>query len=162
MRKPALLLFLQLILLFNHTLTANAKLTLDEPTSKNVNNRIIEEMEQEAEIEQVRYKGIIPAPEVKLYGHDPNKTIGEKIKEGTVELNDVPFILLYLIDFFSTIAGTVTVIAILYAGILFLTSGLTEAKEQAKNTLFYAIIGLITTFALAWMLPAFIQIWITS
>jgi type IV secretion system pilin len=162
MRKSAFLFFLQFICIFSFLPTTNAELTLDETTSENVKNRATEKSEQEAEIEQVLYEGIIPSPKVKLYGHDTTKTIGTKIKDGTVELNDLPFILIYLINFLSKIAGTIAVLMLIWAGMQFIASGLTEAKEQAKNTLFYALIGVVVTFSLAWMLPAFIQLWLTS
>lgn len=106
--------------------------------------------------------GIIPAP--KLAAGEVCKAasqdLGCKIKTGRVQLKDFPRIVIHLIDLFSKLAGTISVIILLIAGWLFIFSGLTEDKEKAKNTLKYALIGLTVTM-LAWVIVNVLQTQLT-
>jgi len=99
-------------------------------------------------------KGIIPESEEK-------NDLGDKIKNGTIALSDLPEFIIYLIDLATKIAGTIAVGFLIYGGFLFILSGLTEKKEEAKNTIKYSFIGLIITF-LAWLIVNFIQMLFTS
>ena len=78
-------------------------------------------------------------------------SLGYKIERGTLSLNDIPLVILHLIDLVTRIAGTIAVLVIIYGGFQLIYSGLTEAKEEAKNTIKYAIIGLFVTF-MAWFI----------
>lgn len=101
------------------------------------------------------FKGIIPADE-------GEGSIGKKIASGEVSLNDVPIVIIYLIDLLTKLAGTVAVVFILYAGFQLITSGLDEsAREEAKNTLQYAAIGLVVCL-LAWVIVNLIQVQLTA
>jgi len=88
-------------------------------------------------------------------------SIGTKIKGGCVGLADIPIIIIKLIDLCTKLAGTIAVIFGLYAGYQMITSGITEDRESAKNTLKYAAIGLVVTLT-AWIIVNVIQVQLTS
>ena len=100
------------------------------------------------------FKGVIPAP-------DGPGSLGQKIKDGSIHMADIPAVLIHIIDLVTLLAGTVAVIFLLYGGIQFIFSGLTEDKEAAKNTIKWAIIGLIITFS-AWIVVNLIQVQLTG
>lgn len=112
------------------------------------------------------FYGVVPSPDA-----DNNATcaadeiagmdIGSKIAQGCVQLSDMPIIIIGLIDLLTKLAGTVAVGFILYAGFQLILSGVTEDRESAKNTLKYAIMGLVLTF-LAWFIVNLIQVQLTS
>ncbi len=87
--------------------------------------------------------------------------LGTKIKGGCVQLSDVPFIVIHLIDLFTKLAGTIAVIFLLYAGFQMIISGVTDDREKAKNTIKYALTGLIVSF-LAWVIVNLVQVQLTS
>jgi len=136
----------------------------------NTKTQVIHESQSK---ERVQYRGIIPAPGDGVLGgyesggeYSPKKQsirrdIGQKIADGELSLNDVPYLFLYLINFGSRIAGVITIGMLVWVGILFLSTGVTDSKENAKNALSYAIIGLIVTFS-AWLIPGVIQIQLSS
>lgn len=100
------------------------------------------------------FDGIIPNKDSVVgtsEGDEKVRQIAERVKNGTLDLTDVFIFILKLIDLVTKIAGSIAVIAILYASIQFMVSGVTDEKEQAKTTLKYAIIGLIVTFG-AWLM----------
>jgi hypothetical protein len=88
-------------------------------------------------------------------------SLGTKIKGGCVQLRDVPFIVIHLIDLFTKLAGTIAVIFLLYAGFQMIVSGVTDDREKAKNTIKYAVTGLIVSF-LAWVIVNLVQVQLTS
>jgi hypothetical protein len=88
-------------------------------------------------------------------------TLGEVFQNGTLSLVHIPYLLIYLMDFFTKIAGTLAVLAIVWGGIQYVFSGVTEEKESAKNTLKYAIIGLFVTFW-AWIAVNMVQVALTG
>jgi len=95
--------------------------------------------------------GLIPA----------DGTLGEAFLDGSMSLDLMPHYMIYGIDLFSKMAGTIAVAMILYGGLQYVVSGVTEEKESAKNTLKYAVIGLAVTF-LAWIGVNMLQIYITA
>jgi len=121
-------------------------------------------------------QGIIPAPKEEgmttcgaaLQG-DPSTymanlkdmDLGMKIKGGCVQLSDVPKIVIHLIDILTKLAGTIAVIFLLYAGFQMIVSGVTDDREKAKNTIKYALTGLIVSF-LAWVIVNLVQVQLTS
>jgi len=104
-------------------------------------------------------RGIIPIPGGGIM-NAKNEDIGDKIRDGELNLNDLPFIIVYWINYLTRLAGVLCVLMVVYGGLKFVLSGVTEDKEGAKNTLTYALGGLVVTF-LAWVLIAFIQLWLT-
>ncbi len=104
--------------------------------------------------------GVIPAPETEVCTPDA-VDLGCKIQTGRVELRDIPRVIIHLIDLFSKLAGTISVIVIILAGWLFIVSGISEDKQKAINTLKYGLIGLAVTM-LAWVIVNLIQTQLTS
>jgi hypothetical protein len=100
------------------------------------------------------FDGLLPS-------ESADSDISEKIKMGTISLNDIPIILLRLIDLFTKIAATIAVTMILWGGVQYIFSGITEEKESAKNTLKYSIIGLFVTFW-SWIAVNMLQIHLTT
>jgi type IV secretory pathway VirB2 component (pilin) len=87
--------------------------------------------------------------------------LGDRIQRGEAGLNDIPLILLQMIDVLTKLAGTIAVIFIIYAGFQMILSGITEDKAAAKSTLTYAVAGLVVTF-MAWVIVNLIQVQLTS
>lgn len=103
---------------------------------------------------------LIPTGEYDAKGEPKMEYLGTRIKEGTVELEDIPYFIIYLIDF-MTIAGSIAVAFLIYGGIQLSIAGVTEAKENAKNTIQYALLGVVVTF-LAWVIISILQANLTS
>jgi len=97
-------------------------------------------------------KGILPAKGDPLY---------EKVKEGTIELSDIPLFILQWIDYLTYLAGSIAVIMIIVGGYQYMIGSITDDKERGKKTLMYALVGVAVTFS-AWILVNWIQTWITS
>ena len=93
---------------------------------------------------------------------DPGEDAGwrEKIESGDMELNDIPLLLINFVDFISAWAGTISVIMLVWGGLKLIASGITEDKEGAKNTIKWALIGLIVSLT-AWLIVNGIQAFLT-
>lgn len=96
-------------------------------------------------------RGILPA----------EGELADKIKEGTIELSDIPLFILHWIDYLTYLAGSIAVIMIIIGGYQYMIGSITDDKEQGKKTLMYALVGLAVTFS-AWILVNWVQTWITS
>lgn len=120
-------------------------------------------------ITPVLAQGIIPPTN----NHDSNveidcgkieadsEDIGAKIHCGKVTLNDFPVLIIYLIQWILTLAGSISVIMIMVGAFQYMLGGVTDDKERGKKTLIYAIGGLIVAF-MAWWIVELVQVWITS
>lgn len=102
--------------------------------------------------------GIIPS---RATSDDPNHDIGTKLREGRLELNDVPFFIIQAIDLVTRIAGGIAVLALVIGGVQYMMGGLSDNKEGGKKTVKYAIIGLLVSF-LAWVVVNLIQVQLTG
>ncbi|MCF7917666.1 pilin [Candidatus Gracilibacteria bacterium] len=103
------------------------------------------------------FGGVIPKS-----GTGQTGELGERIASGNVSLQDMSLVIIYLIDLVTKLAGTVAVVFILYAGFQLISSGLNEsAREEAKNTLQYAVIGLVVCL-LAWVIVNVVQMQLTT
>lgn len=87
--------------------------------------------------------------------------IGAKIYCGTVSLNDIPQLIVYLIQWLMTLVGGICVIMIMIGGVQYMIGGVTDDKEQGKKTVIYALGGLITSM-FAWIIVELIQVWLTA
>jgi len=84
------------------------------------------------------------------------------MKTGDCHLSDIPFFIQYIASYLVGIAGTISVVMVMWGGYQWIMGGVSEdQKSKAKKTLFYAIIGLIITL-LSWVIVNVIQINITS
>lgn len=97
--------------------------------------------------------GVIPSE-----GAQPR--LGGRIQDGTVTLNDIPLVIIYLIDLLTKIAGTIAVIYLLIGGFRLMLSELLEEREGAKNTIKNALLGLTITF-MAWVIVNLVQVQLT-
>lgn len=71
------------------------------------------------------------------------------IKTGSIKLWMIPYYIRYVLTFIIGISGLISVGGIVYGGYLYLFAGLSEAKDQGKKAIKYAVIGLIMTLT-AW------------
>ncbi len=71
------------------------------------------------------------------------------IKTGTIKLWMIPYYIRYVLTFIIGLSGLISVGGIVYGGYLYLFAGLSEAKDQGKKAIKYAVIGLIMTLT-AW------------
>ena len=76
--------------------------------------------------------------------------------DGSTQSNGVNTILTEVINVFSAIVGVISVIMIIFGGFRYITSGGAQEKvTSAKNTIIYAVIGLIIV-ALAQIIVKFV------
>ncbi len=77
--------------------------------------------------------------------------VGKKIADGSVALSDIPAVILNIVSWGTEIAGSLAVVMLIYGGFQMIISEVTEKKEEAKNTIKYAIMGIIVAFS-AWII----------
>lgn len=86
---------------------------------------------------------------------------GMDIATGRVHMVHLPALVMYWIQILLQIAGGFAVIMIMVGGVQYMIGTISNNKEQGKNTLIYAISGLILAF-FAWWIVELIQVWLTS
>lgn len=119
------------------------------------------EKDQKITQQNIQTKGIIPAYDHNLGKDVPQNRFASKIADGTLELNDVPLLIIYWINYVTWIAGSISVIFLVYGGYQYMFSGVTDDKEDGKKTVLYVACGLPVIF-FAWYMVNFLQNWITS
>lgn len=118
------------------------------------------ENESTAPQNTIQTKGIIPAADP----NDPESNqsqFAQKVADGTLELNDLPLVIIYWIDWLTWLAGSIAVIFLIIGGYQYIFGGLTDDKENGKKTFLYAVSGLIVVF-FSWIAINLIQGWLTS
>ena len=90
-----------------------------------------------------QFDGIIPTTGT---GDEAVTGLARRIQTGTVEVGDVLYFIVKLIDLVSILAGSVCLLMLLYGGYQYMISGLNDDKESAKKTFRYAITGFVLTF----------------
>lgn len=106
--------------------------------------------------------GVLPVP--KDYGQeacDTSQDIGTKINCGTIELSDLPILVVYWIDYLTWIAGSIAVVFIMIGGVQYMVGSLSDTKDAGQSTLQYAVVGLIVTFV-SWLLVNMLQSFLTA
>lgn len=83
-----------------------------------------------------------------------NDVLACGIKTGDIKLWMVPYYVKFFLEFVLNVAGIIAVAGLVYGGYLYLFAGVTDAKEQGKKAIMYAIAGYIMTLV-AW---AFVNI----
>ena len=83
------------------------------------------------------------------------------IKTGRFKLWMVPFMILYLIQFLTVLAGVLSVAFIVVGGYHFIIGGVFEEKEKGKKTIKNALIGFVLSM-LAYTIVNLVQIAVTS
>lgn len=104
-------------------------------------------------------QGIIPAIDYNNQ-ESPQSQFAKKVEDGTLALNDVPFVVIYWINWLNSLAASIAVVFLIYGGYQYMFSGVTDDKEDGKKTVLYAILGLCVTF-FAWFAVNFAQTWVT-
>lgn len=133
------------------------------------------ELLQKLEAEEVNFDGLIPSARYQSRELDVNGNLiivekentgragelGRKIENGTIGLKDIPIFIVKAIDLFSKLAGSIAVIMLMYGGIQYMFGELLGTKDQAKDTIKYAIGGLILTF-FAWLIINIVKTQLTG
>jgi hypothetical protein len=84
------------------------------------------------------------------------------MKSGDCHLSDIPFFIKFIAEYLVGIAGTISVIMVMWGGYQWIMGGVSEdQKGKGKKTLSYAIIGLVITL-LSWVIVNVIQINVTT
>ena len=111
-----------------------------------------------ANFEDDEFDGIIPSKGIIIKDNEgnPGRDIGKAFSTGDLHLDDVFWVIIKLIDLVSKLAGSVAVLFLLYGGIQLMISGISDDKESAKNTIKYALIGLVVTF-MAWVIVKIVE-----
>lgn len=153
------------VLLFGFTIALHAQ-TIDDSNSDS------KSLLQKLEDEEVNFDGLIPSANYEYYDEDDKvyKTkanegrageLGRKIENGTIGLKDIPIFIVKAIDLFSKIAGSVAVLMLMYGGVLYMFGELMGTKDKAKQTITYAISGLVLTF-FAWLIINIVKTQLTG
>lgn len=106
--------------------------------------------------------GLLPVPQE--FGAEACRTsrdLGTKINCGTISLSDLPLLIVYWIDYLTWIAGSLAVIFIMVGGVQYMVGSLSDTKDAGRDTLTYAVIGLIVTFV-SWLAINMLQSFLTS
>lgn len=86
----------------------------------------------------------------------------EKIKTGQVSLSDIPSFITYYIEVGIAVAGIVAFLMLLVGGYQYIVGGVySDMKEQGKQTITYAISGLVLSM-LAYGIVTLVQLFATS
>ena len=94
---------------------------------------------------------VLPSDEVQIEGYgDACINLADRIRTGDIQLRQIPCFIKYFSQTLIALAGTLSVIFVMYGGYRYVLSGEQE-KAKAKSTIFYALIGLAVTL-LAWIL----------
>ncbi len=86
----------------------------------------------------------------------------EKIKTGDIHLTDIPDFLSYFIQIAIIAAGMIAFLMILVGGYQYIIGGVySEQREKGKQTLIYAISGLVLSL-LAYAIVSIVQLFATA
>lgn len=83
------------------------------------------------------------------YQTTTNDILACAIKTGDINLWMVPYYIKFFLEFVIDVAGLIAVGGLVYAGYVYLFSGLSDGKEKGKKAIMYSIAGYIMTL-LAW------------
>ena len=86
--------------------------------------------------------------------------LADRIRTGDIHLDQIPCFIKYFSQVFIGLAGTLSVIFVMIGGYTYVL-GADDKKEDAKNTITYALIGLAVTL-LAWVIVDIILPFITE
>jgi hypothetical protein len=114
-------------------------------------------------LDQIENASTETSPEVvfKKFDNDmKNNVLACAIMTGKIHLWMIPFYVVYLIEFMIGIAGLLSVLFLVMAGFQYVSSGLSEAKDKAKNTIKHALMGLGVALA-AWTVVNIVQYIVT-
>lgn len=79
---------------------------------------------------------------------------------GKIKFWMVPFYIVYLIEFAIGISGLIAILFLVFGGFQYVIGGATEKQEQAKNTIQYALLGLVVVLV-AWVVVNIVQFMLT-
>ncbi len=79
---------------------------------------------------------------------------------GKIKFWMVPFYVVYLIEFAIGISGLIAILILVVGGFQYVIGGATEKQEQAKNTIQYALLGLVVVLV-AWVVVNIVQFMLT-
>lgn len=79
---------------------------------------------------------------------------------GKIKFWMVPFYIVYLVEFAIGISGLIAILFLVVGGFQYVIGGATEKQEQAKNTIQYALIGMVIVLV-AWVVVNLIQFMLT-
>jgi len=96
----------------------------------------------------------VPRDEDEQYTQDD--ILGCAIITGRIQFSYLSIFLFYILSWLSVASGIVSMFFIIIGGYKYIIGGLTEKQDEGKNTITYAIYGLIVSTG-AWMLVALIQ-----
>jgi len=86
--------------------------------------------------------------------------LGCAIKTGDINLWMIPFFITYLINFILAVAGLISVLFIVVGGYRYIIGSAQGKTDEGKNTIMYAIVGLIITL-MAWVIVNIVQTAVT-
>ena len=87
--------------------------------------------------------------------------LAEKIQSGQIHLSDLPAFIVYFINFGIVIAGSLSLLFLVIGGYRYIIGGIMQSeREEGKNTVIYAIIGLVVSL-LAWAILNIVQLLVT-
>jgi hypothetical protein len=89
-----------------------------------------------------------------------NDILACAIITGRINFWMIPYYIVYLIEFAIGISGLIAIGFLVYGGFQYVIGGATEKQEEAKNTIKWALIGLVIILT-AWVIVNLVQFLIT-
>jgi hypothetical protein len=87
--------------------------------------------------------------------------LAQKIRTGDISLTDIPAFIAYFINIGAILAASVSMLFLVIGGYRYIVGGVMQSeREQGKNTIMYAIIGLIVSL-LSWAIVNTVQLLVT-
>jgi len=89
-----------------------------------------------------------------------NDVLACAIKTGKIHFWMIPYFIVYFIEFIIGISGLVAILFVVIGGYQLVVSGATDQKDDAKNTIKHALMGLVLVLV-AWVIVNVIQYVVT-
>jgi hypothetical protein len=89
-----------------------------------------------------------------------NSILGCGIKTGRIHFWMVPYYIVYIIEFIVNLSALIAILFIVIGGFKYIIAGVSDKKEEAKNTIMHAILGLAIVAA-AWIIINVVQLILT-
>ncbi len=92
---------------------------------------------------------------------ESNSELANKLISGEIHTSDIPKFILHMVEYLLMIVGGICVVMIMVGGVRYIVGSITENKDGGKQTIQYALIGLVVAF-LSWFVVDQIQQYLTS
>jgi hypothetical protein len=105
---------------------------------------------------------VLPGDDANVGGFgDACINLATRIRTGDIHLKQIPCFIKFFSQTLIALAGTLSVIFVMFGGYQYIFAEAIDGKEKAKETITYALIGLVVTLS-AWMLVDIVLQFVTE